>query len=59
MGALVLQSDFGHEDGAVSAMYGVAFGVDPELRVQDLTHEIPQFDIWVDTLYTDTFDEEY
>lgn len=46
MDALVLQSDFGTVDGAVSAMYGVAFGVDPALRVHDLTHEIPQYDIW-------------
>ena len=44
--ALVLQSDFGTADGAVSAMYGVALGVDPSLRVFDLTHEIPQYDIW-------------
>ena len=26
---LVFQSDFGYVDGAVSAMYGVAYGVDP------------------------------
>ncbi len=44
--ALVLQSDFGVSDGAVSAMYGVAFGVDPGLRVFDLTHDIPQYDVW-------------
>ena len=44
--ALVLQSDFGHADGAVSAMYGVALGVSPALRICDLTHEIPQYDIW-------------
>lgn len=44
--ALVLQSDFGMADGAVSAMYGVALGVDPTLRVFDLTHDIPQYDIW-------------
>lgn len=44
--ALVLQSDFGTADGAVSAMYGVAVGVSPELRICDLTHEIPQYDIW-------------
>lgn len=43
---LVLQSDFGMADGAVSAMYGVAYGVDPEIRISDLTHEIPQYDIW-------------
>ena len=44
--ALVLQSDFGMADGAVSAMYGVAYGVDPTLRICDLTHEIPPYDIW-------------
>lgn len=44
--ALVLQSDFGTADGAVSAMYGVALGVSPTLRVFDLTHEIPVYDIW-------------
>jgi len=44
--ALVLQSDFGVSDGAVSAMYGVALGVDPGLRIFDLTHDIPQYDIW-------------
>ena len=43
---LVLQTDFGVCDGAVSAMYGVAISVDPNLRIFDLTHEIPQFDIW-------------
>lgn len=44
--ALVLQSDFGWADGAVSAMYGVALGVNPDLRIFDLTHNIPQYDIW-------------
>src|SRR5690625_3122091 len=43
---LVLQTDFGLCDGAVSAMYGVALSVDPTLRIFDLTHEIPQFNIW-------------
>lgn len=41
-----MQSDFGTSDGAVSAMYGVAYGVDQELKISDLTHEIPQYDIW-------------
>lgn len=27
-------------------MYGVAYGVDQELKISDLTHEIPQYDIW-------------
>lgn len=43
---LVLQTDFGVSDGAVSAMYGVAISVDPALRIFDLTHDIPQYNIW-------------
>ena len=46
MNPLILQSDFDYADGAVSAMYGVALGVSPTLRVFDLTHDIPQYDIW-------------
>lgn len=44
--ALVFQSDFGLSDGAVSAMYGVACTVSPVLRVFDLTHDIPPYDVW-------------
>ena len=44
--ALVFQSDFGIQDGAVSAMYGVAVSVAPELRIFDLTHEIEPYNIW-------------
>lgn len=44
--ALVFQTDFGLADGAVSAMYGVAFRVEPSLRIFDLTHDVPQYDIW-------------
>jgi len=43
---LVLQSDFGLKDGAVSAMKGVAMGVSQDLRIFDLTHEIPPYNIW-------------
>lgn len=43
---LVLQTDFGTSDGAVSAMYGVALSVDPSIRIFDLTHDIPQYNIW-------------
>lgn len=46
MNPLVLQSDFGLDDGAVSAMYGVATGVDSALRIHDVTHNIPPYDIW-------------
>lgn len=43
---VVFQSDFGLKDGAVSAMKGVAMGVSGDLKLFDLTHEIPAFDIW-------------
>ena len=46
MHTLVLQTDFGLMDGAVSAMKGVACQVHPQLTVSDLTHDIPQYDIW-------------
>lgn len=45
-GMIVFQSDFGLKDGAVSAMKGVAMGVDDKLRLFDLTHEIPAYKIW-------------
>jgi S-adenosylmethionine hydrolase len=45
-GIVVYQSDFGLKDGAVSEMRGVAVSVDPSLRLENLTHEIPAFDIW-------------
>lgn len=44
--ALVFQSDFGLKDGAVGAMKGVAFSVSPDLRIFDITHEIPAYNIW-------------
>ncbi len=43
---VVFQTDFGVKDGAVSAMKGVAMGVSPDLKLFDLTHEIPAYDIW-------------
>ena len=46
MDPLIFQSDFGVQDGAVSAMYGVAYTVDSRLRVFDLTHEIEPYSIW-------------
>ncbi|GEB77167.1 DNA-directed RNA polymerase subunit delta [Sporolactobacillus inulinus CASD] len=44
--ALVFQTDFGLVDGAVCAMYGVANSIDPTLKIYDLTHDIPQYNIW-------------
>jgi S-adenosylmethionine hydrolase len=44
--ALVIQTDFGTKDGAVAAMKGVAFGVDPQLAIFDLSQENTPYDIW-------------
>ena len=43
---LILQTDFGLADGAVSAMYGVAYSVDENLKIFDLTHDIRPYDVW-------------
>lgn len=43
---LVFQSDFGTLDGAVASMKGVAVGVSPDIRIYDVTHDIPVFNIW-------------
>lgn len=43
---LVFQSDFGLVDGAVSAMKGVAYKVDPGLIISDVTHDITPYNIF-------------
>jgi S-adenosylmethionine hydrolase len=43
---VVYQTDFGLKDGAVSEMKGVAMEVSPDLKLFDLTHEIPAFNDW-------------
>ena len=43
---LVFQSDFGLVDGAVSAMKGVAYKVDPELILGDITHDITPYNVF-------------
>jgi S-adenosylmethionine hydrolase len=43
---VVMQSDFGLKDGAVAAMKGVAVGVSPDLKIYDITHEVPAYNIW-------------
>lgn len=43
---LVFQSDFGLVDGAVSAMKGVAYKVDPSLIISDVTHDITPYNIF-------------
>ena len=44
--ALVFQTDFGLEEPAVASMKGVAYSVSSELKMFDITHEIPKFNIW-------------
>ena len=44
--ALVFQTDFGLEEPAVASMKGVAYGVSSDLKMFDITHEIPVFNIW-------------
>ena len=46
MKPLVMMSDFGLADGAVSAMFGVAYSVSERLNISNLTHEIPQYNVW-------------
>lgn len=43
---VVIQTDFGTKDGAVAAMKGVAYTVDPHIVITDLTHDIPAYNIW-------------
>jgi len=43
---VVYQTDFGLKDGAVSEMKGVAMEVSADLKLFDLTHEIPAFNDW-------------
>ena len=43
---LVFQSDFGLVDGAVSAMEGVAYAVDPDLKISHVTHDITPYNIF-------------
>jgi S-adenosylmethionine hydrolase len=48
---LVLLTDFGTQDGAVSAMKGVAYGVSQDLLISDLSHENPSIFIGAYRLY--------
>jgi len=44
--ALLIQTDFGLAEGSIAEMKGVAFSVDPNLRIFDITHLIPAYDVW-------------
>ena len=43
---LIFQTDFGLDDGAISAMEGVAYCVSRDLNIRHLTHNIPQYNIF-------------
>lgn len=43
---VVIQTDFGLAGSAIASMYGVAYSVNPNLPIYDLTHFIPAYDIW-------------
>jgi S-adenosylmethionine hydrolase len=45
-GIVVYETDFGLKDGAVASMKGVARTIERDLILEDLTHEVPAFDIW-------------
>ena len=40
---LVMQTDFSFKSGAVSVMHGVAYNIDNDLIVDDLSHEVEKF----------------
>ncbi|MBS0948900.1 SAM-dependent chlorinase/fluorinase [Weissella minor] len=46
MADLVIQTDFGYRDGAVSTMYGVAYGVSDKIRISELTQGITPFNVF-------------
>jgi S-adenosylmethionine hydrolase len=48
---LVLLTDFGTQDGAVSAMKGVAYTVSQDLLISDLSHENPSIFVGAYRLY--------
>ncbi|MDB6084164.1 MAG: DNA-directed polymerase subunit delta [Gammaproteobacteria bacterium] len=48
---LVLLTDFGIQDGAVSAMKGVAYSVSQDLLISDLSHENPTIFVGAYRLY--------
>ncbi len=48
---LVLLTDFGTQDGAVSAMKGVAYSVSEDLLISDLSHENPSIFVGAYRLY--------
>jgi S-adenosylmethionine hydrolase len=44
-GPVLFLSDFGRRDGAVAACKGVMLDIAPNLRIVDLTHDVPAYDV--------------
>lgn len=42
---ILFLSDFGQKDGAVAVCKGVMLGIAPHLRILDLTHDVPAYDV--------------
>ena len=42
---LLFLTDFGVRDGAVAVCKGVMLGIEPRLRIVDLTHQVPPYDV--------------
>ncbi|RMH37547.1 MAG: hypothetical protein D6690_01870 [Nitrospirae bacterium] len=42
---ITLLTDFGEQDYFVPSMKGVMYGINPQLRIVDLTHQVPPHDI--------------
>ena len=42
---LLFLTDFGRIDGAVAVCKGVMWGIQPDLRIVDITHAIPPYDV--------------
>jgi len=45
-GLLTLLTDFGTSDGYVAAMKGIAYGIADCIRIVDITHEVPDQDVF-------------
>ena len=42
---MLFLTDFGVKDGAVAVCKGVMLGIEPRLRIVDVTHEVPPYDV--------------
>jgi S-adenosylmethionine hydrolase len=44
-GTVLFLTDFGVRDGAVTVCKGVMWGIEPRLRIVDISHDIPPYDV--------------